>query len=194
MGDPTRCEWCGTEPIYVDYHDTEWGVPEFDDQALFAKLILDGAQAGLAWITILRKRDGYYRAFHGLDPVAIARYDEGDVGRLMADAGIVRNQAKIRSTIGNARAYLELREDLGSFSDYLWGFVDGKPLVNSWRALADLPAETEISKALGKDLKRRGFRFVGPTIIYAFMQAVGMVNDHVIGCFRYRDLASGREP
>lgn len=172
----------------LDYHDSEWGVPERDDRALFEKLELDGAQAGLSWKTILDKREGYRRAFGGFDPEVVAAYGDREVERLLADPGIVRNRQKVRSAIGNARAYLTLQDDLGSFGDYLWSFVDGEPVKNSWRSTDELPAQTEISVALSKDLKKRGFSFVGPTIIYAFMQAVGMVNDHLVTCFRYHEV------
>lgn len=184
-----RCAWAlGGNELLLHYHDTEWGVPERDDRALFEKLLLDGAQAGLSWQTILDKREGYRRAFDGFDPDAIARYGDGDVERLLADPGIVRNRQKVRSAIANARAYLELKEELGSFSDYLWDWVDGEPLNNAWRSLDELPAQTETSRRLSKDLKKRGFSFVGPTIVYAFMQAVGMVNDHLVTCFRHGEV------
>jgi DNA-3-methyladenine glycosylase I len=179
-----RCTWPGTDPLYVAYHDEEWGVPEYDDRALFEKLILDGFQAGLSWITILRKRDAFRAAFDGFEPGAIVRYDEAKIESLMADPGIVRNRAKIVATIGNARGWLEIMEDRG-FSNYLWDFVDGRPVQNRFATMADVPAETVVSKAISKDLKARGFRFVGPTIVYAFMQAVGMVNDHMVPCFRH---------
>jgi DNA-3-methyladenine glycosylase I len=181
----TRCDWVGADPLYVVYHDTEWGVPEYDDQALFAKLILDGAQAGLSWITILRKRDNYYAAFDNFDPEKIARYDDAKIAELMANAGIVRNRLKIQSTIKNARGYLAILEKTGSFSDYLWQFVGDRPIQNQWSTMADVPAQTMESQAMSKALKKRGFSFVGPTICYAFMQAVGMVNDHTIDCFRF---------
>lgn len=180
-----RCHWAGDDPLMIAYHDEEWGVAVRDDEGLYAKLVLDGAQAGLSWSTILRKRDAYYRAFHGLDPVRVARYGSRDIARLMADPGIVRNGQKIKSAIGNARAYLELREEGASFSDFLWQFVDGQTRVNRWRRPADVPAETDQSRAMAKALKARGFGFCGPTICYAFMQAVGMVNDHVVTCFRH---------
>ncbi len=184
-----RCEWVGPESLYVEYHDEEWGVPARDERHLFEMLTLEGAQAGLSWITILKKREGYRRAFDGFDIEKVARYTDEDKARLVADAGIVRNRAKIASTIGNAQAVLDVQEELGSFSDYLWQFVDGEPIQNSWRSLAELPAQTAQSQAMSKALKRRGFRFVGPTICYALMQAVGMVNDHTVDCFRYRQLA-----
>jgi DNA-3-methyladenine glycosylase I len=185
-----RCEWVSLgDPGYVAYHDEEWGVPSRDDRHLFELLTLEGAQAGLSWSTILRKREGYRAAFAGFDVEAVARFDEGDVERLIGDGGIVRNRAKIESTIGNARAVLELP---GSLSDYLWGFVGGEPLVPGWRTLGEIPAETAESKAMSKDLKKRGFRFVGPTICYAFMQAAGLVNDHVADCFRFAEINSAQ--
>jgi DNA-3-methyladenine glycosylase I len=181
---PPRCAWVPEDdPLYVAYHDEEWGVPSRDDVHLFEMLTLEGAQAGLSWSTILRKREGYRRVFAGFDVEAVARLGDGDVERLLGDAGIVRNRAKIESTINNARRVLELD---GTLADYLWSFVDGEPIVGRRRTLAEVPAETPESRAMSKDLKRRGFRFVGPTICYAFMQATGLVNDHVTGCFRYR--------
>jgi len=179
-----RCTWPGMDALYLDYHDTEWGVPEYDDQQLFEKLILDGFQAGLSWITILRKRDAFRAAFDHFDPEKIVRYDTAKTDALMNDAGIVRNRAKIEATIGNARVWLDIMENEG-FSAYLWGFVDGAPVQNRFATMADVPAETDLSTAISKDLKARGFRFCGPTIVYAFMQAVGMVNDHLTGCFRH---------
>jgi len=186
---PCRCDWAlGGNERLLHYHDTEWGVPEWDDRALFEKLVLDGAQAGLSWQTILDKREGYRRAFDGFDPRAIARYGDDDVERLLADRSIVRNRQKIHSAIRNARAYLELKEELGSFADHLWSFVDGEPVRNAWKTMDELPAKTELSTRLSKDLEQRGFSFVGPTIVYAFMQAVGMINDHLVTCFRYRQI------
>jgi DNA-3-methyladenine glycosylase I len=176
-----RCPWPGQDPAYVAYHDDEWGLPEFDSRALFEKLILDGFQAGLSWISILRKRDNFRRAFAGFDPEKIARFDEARVESLMGDAGIVRNRAKITGAITSARLYLDLEAQRG-FSDYLWDFVDGRPVVNRFQALDEVPAQTPVSERLAKDLKARGFKFCGPTIIYAFMQAVGMVNDHLVDC------------
>lgn len=184
----TRCAWAGSDPIYHAYHDEEWGVPVYDDKRLFEMLILEGAQAGLNWITILKKRSGYREAFDGFDPEIVANYGEEKVAALLANAGIVRNRLKIGAAIGNARATLAVRQEFGTFSDYLWGFVDGKQLQNAWRFLSEIPAETDVSKKMSKDLKQRGFRFVGATICYAFMQAVGMVNDHTIECFRYTQL------
>jgi DNA-3-methyladenine glycosylase I len=180
-----RCEWVPEDnPLYVAYHDEEWGVPVHDDRRLFELLTLEGAQAGLAWITILRKREGYREAFAAFDPAAVARFTPRDVERLMADEGIVRNRLKIESTVNNAARVLEVQEELGSLDAYLWSAVDGAPIVGNWRTSAEIPAETAESRALSKDLKRRGFRFVGPTVCYAFMQAVGLVDDHVAGCFR----------
>lgn len=185
-----RCTWCGTaDQLYVYYHDTEWGVPVYDDKALYAKLILDGAQAGLSWITILRKRDNYYAAFDGLDPEIIAHYGDDKVAVLLQNAGIVRNRLKINSTIKNARGYLAIAEEHGSFSQFLWDFMDGKPIQNEWATSSDVPAETALSKEMSKALKKYGFSFVGPTIVYAFMQAVGMVNDHTVDCFRHAECA-----
>ena len=171
------------------YHDEEWGVPSHDERHLFEMLVLEGAQAGLSWATILRKREGYREAFAGFDPEPVARFKARDVERLMKDTGIVRNRMKIEAAIANARATLDVRDELGSLDSYLWSFVDGRPIKNRWKRLGELPAETPASKAMSKDLKKRGFRFVGPTICYAFMQSVGMVNDHVTTCFRYRAVA-----
>ncbi|MDP8931527.1 MAG: DNA-3-methyladenine glycosylase I [Actinomycetota bacterium] len=186
---PTRCDWAITGPDYVAYHDEEWGVPSHDDRHLFEMLVLEGAQAGLSWSTILKKREGYRRAFAGFEPAAVARFDERSVDRLLHDPGIVRNRMKIASAIGNARATLAVQEELGSLDVYLWGFVGGSPQQNRWCSLAGLPAQTPESVAMSKDLKRRGFRFVGPTICYALMQAVGLVNDHTTSCFRYPQIA-----
>ncbi|HWS12148.1 MAG TPA: DNA-3-methyladenine glycosylase I, partial [Rhodocyclaceae bacterium] len=178
MSTPVRCAWAGDDPLYVAYHDLEWGVPVHDDRLLFEFLVLEGAQAGLSWITILRKRENYRRAFEGFDPRRVARYGPDEVAALLADAGIVRNRLKIESAIANARAVLDVAGEFGSFDAYLWRFVDGAPIRNARGSLAELPAATEESRAMSKDLLRRGFRFVGPTICYALMQAVGMVNDH----------------
>jgi DNA-3-methyladenine glycosylase I len=180
-----RCWWPGTDELYLAYHDTEWGVPEFDDRALFEKLVLDGFQAGLSWITILRKRDNFRRAFDGFKPAKIARYTPKKVEKLMQDAGIVRNRMKIEGTVLSARAYLEVMEKGPGFSKLLWDFVDGKPKVNNFRSTKQVPAETVLSKQISKELAGRGFKFVGPTIVYAFMQAVGMVNDHLVKCHRH---------
>jgi len=188
-----RCEWVPLDqPKYLAYHDEEWGVPSHDDRHLFEMLVLEGAQAGLSWSTILNKRDGYRSAFEGFDASSVARFTDADVERLMLDAGIVRNRLKIESAVNNARRVVEVQEQGGSLDAYLWSFVDGSPIVGDWKRLSDLPAETRESKAMSKDLKRRGFRFVGPTVCYAFMQAVGMVNDHTIDCFRYDELVSAR--
>ncbi|MBK5924333.1 DNA-3-methyladenine glycosylase [Rhodovulum sulfidophilum] len=184
-----RCGWCGSEPIYVTYHDTEWGVPEYDSRALFEKLILDGFQAGLSWLTILRKREGFRAAFAGFDPEAIAGWGEADVARLLADPGIVRHRGKIEGTIGNARAWCEIEAREG-FTDYLWRFVDGAPLQNSFASMAEVPVQTPRSQAMSKALKADGFKFCGPTIAYAFMQAVGMVNDHMVSCPRHAEVAA----
>jgi len=185
---PARCNWCGHDPLYVAYHDTEWGVPVRDEAALFERLILEGAQAGLAWITILRKREGYRRAFDGFDAARIARYGDEDRARLMADAGIVRNRLKIDATIGNARALLALHERGETLAGLLWDPVDGQPLINHWHRPGDCPATTDLSDQLSKRLAQRGFRFVGSTIVYAWMQSVGVVNDHMVDCFRHREL------
>jgi DNA-3-methyladenine glycosylase I len=182
-----RCDWAGADPLYIDYHDTEWGVLERDDRALFEKLVLDGFQAGLSWYIILKKREAFRRAFDGFRPEVIARYYAKKLALLMADAGIVRNRAKIEGCVKSARAYLALVEETGGFSDFIWQFTDGRVQKNHWRSRADLPTESEASRALSKALKARGFAFCGPTIVYAFMQAVGMVNDHLVSCFRYRD-------
>ena len=181
-----RCPWCGTDPLYVAYHDTEWGVPERDDRALFEKLLLDGFQAGLSWITILRKRDNFRRAFDDFEPEKIARYDKRKTAALMKDAGIIRNRMKIDGAVASARVYLDIMEKGPGFSNYLWDFVDGKPLDGKRKTIKQIPAETELSRKISKDLKARGFKFCGPTIVYAFMQAVGMVNDHLTTCHRHK--------
>jgi DNA-3-methyladenine glycosylase I len=185
MDKKKRCPWCGEDVLYVQYHDEEWGVPEYDDRKLLAKLILDGAQAGLSWITILRKQDNYWQAFDNFEPEKIARYDEAKVAELLQNPGIVRNRLKVEAAIRNARGYLSILEERGSFSDFLWQFVNGEPRQNAWKTLDELPAQTAESRAMSKGLKAYGFNFVGPTICYAFMQAVGMVNDHLVDCFRY---------
>jgi len=190
--DKRRCPWClGSDP-YRRYHDQEWGVPVHDDRRLFELLILEGAQAGLSWSTILNKRGNYRRAFASFDAAKVARFGLRDVKRLMADAGIVRNRLKIESTITNARAFLEVRREFGSFDAYLWGFVDGLPLQSRRRTMKDVPDRTPASDAISRDLKRRGFRFVGTTIVYAFMQAVGMANDHLVTCYRHAQLAGAK--
>jgi DNA-3-methyladenine glycosylase I len=180
-----RCAWPQQDPLYVAYHDTEWGVPEYDDRALFEKLQLDGFQAGLSWITILRKRENFRRAFDGFEPAVIARYGKRRTEALMRDAGIVRNRAKIAGAVASARAYLDVMETGPGFSKLLWDFVDGKPKINRFRSRAEIPAETPVSRAMSKELAGRGFKFCGPTIVYAFMQATGMVNDHLVKCFRH---------
>jgi DNA-3-methyladenine glycosylase I len=185
-----RCAWVSADPLYQSYHDTEWGVPERDDRALYEKIILDGFQAGLSWITILRKRDNFRRAFDGFEPEKIARYGPAKVEKLMSDAGIIRNRQKIEAAVVSAKAYVALRKELGSFSDFLWQFTDGQTLVNRWETTKQIPAKSPESEAMSKALMKRGFRFVGPTICYAFMQAVGMVNDHTTDCFRYDALAA----
>ena len=187
----TRCEWAGTDPLYVSYHDEEWGVPVRDDNRLFEFLVLEGAQAGLSWITILRKRDAYRHAFAGFDPAKVARFDARKIARLLEDPGIVRNRLKIESAVANAKAFLAVQKEFGSFAAYQWGFVGGRQIQNRHARNADVPARTEISDAWSKDLKKRGFSFVGSTILYAHMQAVGMVNDHLTTCFRYRDVKRG---
>jgi DNA-3-methyladenine glycosylase I len=183
-----RCEWCGTDPLYVKYHDCEWGTPEHDDRRLFEFLILEGAQAGLSWLTILKKRENYRTAFHGFDAQKIAAYSETDIQRLLADRGIIRNRLKIESAIRNARGVLKIIDEFGSFDAFIWRYVDYQPRQHAWRSLAELPANTETSDRMSTDLKIRGFSFVGTTICYAFMQAVGMVNDHVVGCFRHDEV------
>ena len=190
----SRCTWPGDDPLYIAYHDKEWGVPSHDDQHLFEMLILEGAQAGLSWITILRKRENYRRAFAHWDAEKIARFGKRDVTRLLADAGIVRNRLKIAAAIDNARAFLKAREEFGSFDKYIWQFVRGASIAIKRRTLRDIPARTRESDAMSQDLKQRGFRFVGTTICYAFMQAVGMVNDHVLTCFRHAELRNDRGP
>jgi DNA-3-methyladenine glycosylase I len=184
-----RCAWAGTLPEYVAYHDTEWGVPQHDDRVLFEFLVLEGAQAGLSWLTILRKRENYRRAFDGFDPAKVARYTPARIARLMRDAGIVRNRLKIESTVSNAKAFLAVQKELGSFDRYLWNFVGGEPLQPRRRSIKDVPARTELSDRISKHLQKRGFRFVGSTIVYAYLQAVGVVNDHVASCFRHAPLS-----
>lgn len=191
MNDKNRCPWCGSEPFYVAYHDTEWGVPLHDERALFEFLILEGAQAGLSWSTILKKREGYRRAFDNFDAERIARYDEADVARLLADPGIVRNRLKVASTITNARATLAIREEFGGLDVYFWRFVEGQSIQNTWADMSQIPASTPLSDTISRDLKQRGFKFVGSTIVYAHMQATGLVNDHLVSCFRHREVARG---
>lgn len=184
-----RCEWSVSDPLYIQYHDEEWGVPLHDERALFEFLTLEGAQAGLSWITILRKRENYRKAFDNFEPSKIAKYGDKKFKQLMQDAGIVRNRLKIQATIANARAFLEVQKEFGSFDKYIWGFVDGKPIVNRWETLREIPPKTQLSETISKDLLKRGFRFVGPTIVYAHMQATGMVNDHLTRCHRYKTVS-----
>jgi len=183
-----RCEWAGTEPLYVAYHDNEWGTPVHDERELFEMLILEGAQAGLSWSTILNKRENYRQVFDDFNPSIVAGYDDAKVSALLADPGIVRNRLKVESAIRNAKAFLEVQEEFGSFNTFIWGFVNGEPIINSWKVMSEIPAKTPESEAMNKELKQRGFNFVGPTICYAFMQSIGMVNDHVVDCFRYAEL------
>jgi DNA-3-methyladenine glycosylase I len=185
-----RCQWASDDPLMIAYHDHEWGVPKHDDRRLFEDLVLDGAQAGLSWLTILRKRENYRRAFDNFDPAKVAAYDEAKIDELLQNPGIVRNRQKILSAVQNARALVKIQEEYGSFDAYIWGFVHGKPIQNGWQTMAQLPAKTELSEAISRELKERGFSFVGPTIVYAFMQAVGLVNDHTVDCFRYREVAA----
>jgi DNA-3-methyladenine glycosylase I len=182
-----RCAWCGTDPLYVEYHDKEWGVPSLDDASIFEMLVLEGAQAGLAWITVLRKREGYRELFDGFDANRIARYTDRKLEKLLLDPRIIRNRLKVFGTRQNARAFLAVQEEVGSFSDYIWGFVEHAPVQNSWRSMRNVPATSGISDRLSKDLKKRGFTFVGSTIMYAHMQATGMVNDHTTDCFRHKE-------
>ena len=184
-----RCPWAGDDPLYVRYHDEEWGVPVRDDHTLFEFLVLEGAQAGLAWITILRKRERYREVFHDFDPQRVARMTAADRARLLRDPGIVRNRLKVDSAVSNARVFLDIRREFGSFASYLWAFVDGRPVVNRFVTMADVPAHTELSDRIARDLKRRGMRFVGTTIVYAYLQAVGVVNDHLVRCPRHRAVA-----
>ncbi|MEA3284955.1 MAG: DNA-3-methyladenine glycosylase I [Synergistota bacterium] len=185
MNDIFRCPWCGEDPLYVDYHDREWGVPLKDDRALFELLCLEGAQAGLSWITVLRKREEYRRVFDRFDPSAVARYDQRRIDEILTDQGIIRNRLKVRSVVENARGFLDLQEREGSFSEYLWGFVDGKTIVNRWKSISQVPPETDLSRRISMDMKKKGFRFVGPVIIYSLIQSAGLVNDHLVGCFRH---------
>ncbi|MCF7973582.1 MAG: DNA-3-methyladenine glycosylase I [Phycisphaerae bacterium] len=189
-----RCEWCGSDPLYVAYHDEDWGVPVHDDRLLFEFLILEGAQAGLSWLTILKKRENYRKAFHAFDVERIAKYTEADVARLLADAGIVRNRLKVESAIKNARGVLDIQGEYGSLDSYLWRYVDGTPSENAWKSIAEIPAKTKLSDTMSRDLKKRGFNFVGSTICYAFMQAVGMVNDHTTDCFRHKEVKRLSQP
>jgi DNA-3-methyladenine glycosylase I len=188
----TRCEWANG-PWLAPYHDTEWGVPTHDDRTHFEFLVLEGAQAGLSWLTILKRRDGYRKAFADFDPGKVARFTPKRIEKLLLDPGIIRNRAKVESTVRNARAFLAVQEEFGSFDEYIWGFVDGRPKVNAWRRMGQLPATTPLSEKVSADLKKRGFGFVGPTVCYSHLQATGVINDHVVGCFRYAEL-TGRAP
>ena len=183
-----RCAWGTGNELYQNYHDHEWGVPVHDDRLLFEFLILEGAQAGLSWITILRRRETYRQAFANFDPTIVAQYDEVKIEELLQDKGIIRNRRKVESTVRNAQAFLRIQKEFGSFDRYLWEFVEGKPIVNHWEAMHDVPAQTPLSQLISKDLKERGFNFVGPTICYAYMQAIGMVNDHIVDCFRHQEI------
>lgn len=191
MTTPTmkRCHWCGTDPLYVDYHDHVWGRPEYDDRALFEKLCLDGQQAGLSWITILKKQHSYQQAYDNFEPTIIARYGEAKITELLQNKGVIRNRLKVESIIRNARAYLELQQQEQSFSDFIWGFVDGQPVQNKWQTHTQVPVYTPTAEALSKALNKRGFNFVGPTIVYAFMQATGLINDHLVSCPAHRECA-----
>ncbi|MBJ6369677.1 DNA-3-methyladenine glycosylase I [Snuella sedimenti] len=188
MNTRTKCSWCIGDPLYEAYHDTEWGVPVYDDATLFEFLILETFQAGLSWITILRKRENFRKAFDNFDYKKIANYKQDKIDALLKDTGIVRNKLKVNATVTNAQAFIKIQEEFGSFSQYIWGFVNGKPIKNTWPTLKDIPATTPISDALSKDLKKRGFKFVGSTVVYAHMQATGMVNDHITDCFRYKEV------
>jgi DNA-3-methyladenine glycosylase I len=183
-----RCPWSSSDPIYIDYHDKEWGVPVYDDRKLFEMIVLDGAQAGLSWLTILKKRDNYRKAFDNFNAKKVAEYDSQKFDELMNNQGIIRNKLKIKSAIDNAKYFLEVQKEFDSFSNYIWQFTGGKPIINKWKSLKEIPAKTKESDAMSKDLKKRGFKFVGSTICYAFMQAAGMVNDHTVDCFRYKEL------
>jgi len=183
-----RCKWTGTDPLYIQYHDVEWGSPVYNEEKLFEFLLLEGAQAGLSWITILRKRDNYKQAFDNFDPHKVSRYRSHKIQRLLENEGIIRNKLKINAAVKNANAFLKIQKEFGSFNRYIWQFVGGKPKRNAWKTMAEVPSKTPESIAMSKDLKQRGFTFVGPTICYAFMQAVGMVNDHTVDCFRYHEL------
>ena len=189
MNNICRCPWCGTNELYVRYHDEEWGVPVRDDQKLFEFIVLEGAQAGLSWFTILKRRENYRAAFANFDVLKVAGFGENDAARLMSDSGIIRNKAKIQSAISNARAFLNVAEEFGSFAEYLWMFVDNRPIVNAWTELSQVPAVTPLAEKISKDMKKRGFSFFGPTVCYAHMQATGMVNDHLTSCFRHGELA-----
>ena len=183
-----RCPWCERSDIERAYHDNEWGVPVFSDEKQFEFLVLESAQAGLSWLTVLRKRENYRRLYDGFDPEKVARYGEEKIQKLMSDSGIIRNRKKIEASINNAARFLEIRDEFGSFSDYLWGFTGGVPVINAWKELSEVPASTELSVTVSRDLKKRGFRFMGPTIVYSHLQATGVVNDHLVSCFRYGEI------
>ncbi len=183
-----RCPWCEEDTLYREYHDREWGIPVLNDQKQFEFLILESAQAGLSWLTILKKRENYREAYHNFDPALIANFREKEVGQLIENPGLIRNQRKIRASINNARRFIEIQEEFGSFCNYLWGFIDHKPIVNSWKKLEEVPSQTPLSEEISNDMRKRGFQFVGPTIIYAHLQATGLVNDHLTGCFRHQEI------
>lgn len=183
-----RCSWCEGNDLYLQYHDREWGTPVHDDKKHFEFLVLESFQAGLSWLTILKKRENFRKAFSDFDPEKVAKYDKKKIEKLMKDAGIIRNQRKIEATINNAKRYLEVQRKFGSFDEYIWGFTNNKPKINSWKKLSQIPAKTKLSDKISKDLKDRGFKFVGSTVIYAHLQAIGIVNDHIVGCFRYKEL------
>ena len=187
-----RCAWCGNDELYIKYHDEEWGVPVFDDRKQFEFLVLESAQAGLSWLTILKKRENYRKAYEGFDPVKVARFDERKVEELINFDGVIRNERKIRASINNAKRFLEIQKEFGSFSNYIWRFVDYKPIINSWKSISELPAKTKLSEEISKDLRNRGFEFLGPIIIYSHMQATGLVNDHIVDCFRYKQICEMR--
>jgi len=188
-----RCEWCESSDLYREYHDAEWGVPVFDDRKHFEFMLLESAQAGLSWITILKKRENYRRAYDNFDPEKISRYGEKKIAELLADSGIVRNRLKILASINNAKCFLEIQKEFGNFSDYIWGFTKGKPVTGKWKNLAEIPVKTELSDRISADLKKRGFKFLGSVIMYSHMQAAGIVNDHITGCFRYREIKEGNK-
>ncbi len=183
-----RCSWANTPEIYVEYHDTEWGVPLRDDDKLFEFLVLEGMQAGLSWLMVLNKRENFRKAFDGFDPRKVASYDQKKIDELLLDAGIIRNKLKVNAAVTNAQAFLRIQKEFSSFCDYMWKFVDGQPIINKWKELSEIPAKTELAEVISKDLKKRGFKFVGPTVVYSHMQATGMVNDHLVDCFRWKEV------
>jgi len=184
-----RCSWCGTDEIYIKYHDEEWGIPVFDDRLHFEFLVLESAQAGLSWITILKRRENYRKAYYNFNPNLVANFDEKNVEELMNNEGIIRNEKKIRSSIGNAQSFLKLQKEFGSFNKYIWSFVNYRPIINCWNSEGEIPAKTELSVTISKDLKKRGFKFLGPVIIYSYLQAVGIINDHIVQCYKYKDIS-----